>query len=314
MPRLEESIHFRFWPALARGLWSGFYLTTLLALAILVFFLFINAAFLLQQWLVGPGNPAQRLFALPRTAAFFFGFTWLFVGLVTWPLTLLSAILTRRRTAAVRNGEFIYSTAFSTTAAPLAACTWRIVSMGSDSRGIYFPGHPVVQVTLLNKAVVCGFDPEARQMWSGFFTLAEVPLVRPLGWRRGLCSCLAGCCFGGGIGVGIGSIIHAWTGNPRWITATTLLGLLDGSLIGFLLAALNIGTSEASAWMQQWKKYRALVPVHFALVFAALGMKLGMFAGLAGVVVCSVANGGIGWIAGREFQRRVFDSQSPDIK
>jgi hypothetical protein len=71
MPRLEESIHFRFWPALARGLWSGFYLTTLLALAILVFFLFINAAFLLQQWLVGPGNPAQRLFALPRTAAFF---------------------------------------------------------------------------------------------------------------------------------------------------------------------------------------------------------------------------------------------------
>lgn len=290
----REEIEFDFRSASARGLWSGFYLTTVLAAMLAGVFGLVVLALLLSGMDgagAAPGKPlgpARFVLTEALAIAYFFGLAWLFLAVVGFPLGLFSAIRNRRFAVYVDGENLVYETRFRDFRVPVAQCRWRVMNMGTDSWGAYWPRQPVVRVKMSDRDwIVCGFDATARERWVKFLTETGAEQEKTPRVFRWIMISLGSLSAGGVIGSVAGAILVSLTGNEVWGFTAIFLGLFDGLAIPLAWAWLSRG--------EPGRDGKAFTAVVTAIIFATFA--LSAVKGFSPSVFCTAAavNAAIGW-------------------
>jgi DNA-directed RNA polymerase subunit RPC12/RpoP len=290
---LEERIEFGVLYSLARALLSAVVLTTVLAVFVVVLASLAVGAFALAAAMGGNGQVIWQIGVL-RHLDVFFAFAWLFFATAAFPFLVIRALIHRRRSIRVVQGQFIYETPFGRTAAPLLSCAWHVGRM-APATGNVFSLSPVIDVLVSDRQrVLCGFTVSKRELWRRFFTLVGVPREPPA--RRWIIPSLLSMVPGGVVGLLFGLVAASITGIPQWIVAAPLLGALDGALCG-VGYAYWARASRARA-------RRTFHPARVAAVSAFLGSNVGALAGAEALVACGIGNGCLGWIMAMDVVRR----------
>lgn len=290
---LEELVRFGFFESLWRGVRSAFFVNALFTGTLFTFFLLIRFAYHLSQ--LADGKPFE---ADPKTWLYFLAFTWVFLGIVIFPLTVGMALTSRSRSLRVERGTFVHRTAMATTSIALTDCVWSHSESGVEGvRGLFWRRPLVSDSNRTNpkQAFVCGFTDRCHRLWTGYFTLVDVERVPQFPGLRMLGACLLGVVLGGAVGIIPGAILHFATGDPRWIATFTMLGFLDGLLWGFLRTVARV--ASPSKLNELSPAMRAALVVALIIGAAQLGAMIGVLAGLQGTVVCGIVNAACGLVA-----------------
>lgn len=298
MPPLEE-VRFSLGQAFIRAIWSWICSTTLVDLLTTSLFAAIGIGAICVQaaaglpWLAG-------VLALPLGLAMFFAFGFALFSIVSLPLSFVACLATRCRTISVKDGLFIHQTWWRKQSAALTDCSWCFAKIGCDQYSYYWPGAARIAVRAGQQQFVCGFSPDAGEMWTGFFRLTGVhqrTAVGAAGWAKLI---LGGMTTGGAFGVAIGYAAALVSGNMQWLFTSVFLGAIDG-----LLAAMLFGISAANE-KADWIK-RHCRPALVSTIGAVLGLKVGFFmvrAGWPNVAACALLNGCVGLAIGLAAMRR----------
>lgn len=295
---LEETIQFGFLQGFARGCWSAVCLTTIMALCIGSLFGLLGIAFAAEGHL-----NANGIVNLIWRVIWFTGIAWLFVSVVAVPISLLPAIFSRTRRFQVHDGKLHFRTTFCDISVPLDECRWRVTRWGMDSMTFCFPNRPVIQLQISDRLwAVCGNTEQTRRLWSGYFSLIDMPWSEPTGFGKWFKLLPATLTLGGVIGALIGYVGVLVSGDSRWLTVAIFLGFLDSSI--------------ASAGYLMWTRPRSdesenrFRPILVILSCAILGMKIGRYIGMTGLIVCGIANAVVGWMIAIDVRRRSFDDST----
>ena len=204
--KLEEVLSFSLRYALARSMWSWIVVTTGIVLLVVGVLVALVAAFAVGGIAAGgaAGGKAIDPLQVLRGIGLVAGGAWLFVSVVSLPMSLIACLFVRRRCVRVANGTLIHETRWSQVVLRLANCSWHVSRMGADKFSLYFSRPPLIVVRAGQTQFVCGFSPDARKLWEGFFTLAAVHKRTGLGAGRWVLFLIMGYCIGD------------WAGNGRW--------------------------------------------------------------------------------------------------
>jgi hypothetical protein len=283
------------------SLWSGLVATAMLTALIVTMFCVINVLTLLAvNPQLGKGLAGFAL-AIPVFAAF----TFAFVSIIGFPLSLILGWTKRPRRLSVEDNVFVAQTSFSTMRLPFKDAVWAIRKLAFDSAGCYFPTQKHIVISSVdpeNKAsVVCGFTDESFEVWQTFLSLKGIPCAvrTPLiSWVKWLgCGAVVGSAFG----LLVGAIINPFVGKPIWMVNLGLVGFIDGCFWGFNRANIEnkpleqLGREMAERGTTWWAYYLIVFPITGFL----LGMKVvgrgdfsaGLALGTANAIVTTL----LGW-------------------
>lgn len=295
---LTEVVHFSILGLLIRAFWSGVLMTTVVSLMITSLLAVLGTAFLLAAAIAGniaQGFGIELIWNAAYGLGMFFGFSWLFVAVVCFPLMFVYTIAGYRRTLVVKDGKLTISTPFAENTVSLSECTWAPRSILMDSYGAYLPGYrPGVVIGKESYWCACGFVDKTKSLWTGFLTLSgierqELTLSNP---RRLLLGLLYGYILGGCVGAVTGLIAFLVTGDSEWLGPWIFLGMLEGPILSAWYVTLK--TSSGDRRERLGKGYNFGIAF---LGFVALGMKIGSFLGMQGMVICGFVNGVLASIA-----------------
>jgi len=289
-----EVIQFSFLYAMARSVWSAIVTATLLAAVIVSMFIAINVFAAID-------DDPQRILALPRAGLIFFGFSWCFLALVAFPVAFFMSWLSRPRRICVDEDELIINTAGRTHRMQLAECFWYVTKMGFDTSSAYFPQLPLIiiqqRASTLDRGqkplcFACGFSDHSFQMWSDFFTATCVNQPRENAATKFFLAAIVGTTLGGTLGALLGLGIEAIAGIPFMAAAVGFLGWLDGGVAALLWYSLGMMQKQD---FEVWFK-RQMSPVTICMVFAVIGLKVGILAGWDMGITIAVVNSLIGLV------------------
>lgn len=292
---IEESHRFGFWRGMGLGLYTGFLLTTGVALVLFGIFLLLSIAFLMGGVMQNPAQPIDLARQL-RTFAFFFLFAWAFVGVIGFPMGVFGTLFALRRSIRVNSGVMTYDAGLRHVMLPLSDCYWFISSTCIDVYTIVSLRRPSIIVRTSKEMIVCGFSPESLRFWQAYLSLVVGPAIPKHNWFKNWKTAAYQAALWTVSGWLLGRLMQAITGHPMWTSAATFLGMLDG-LVSSAFVLLR-GHPKAKLLSQN------AIPWMSSLTFATLGAKVGIGAGWPGLIVCLVVNGIVGWFLGRDIQRR----------
>jgi hypothetical protein len=288
-PELEEVTEFGIRQALARGSLLGLYMATAFSLILVPSGLLYIAAISLERQIAGnPLNLGGEFHMLGLVI----GVLWLFSTVLVFTIFVPTFLLARTRTLTVRDGQIHFATRLHAASASLSDCSWISCNRGFGVLGVHLPWQPIVQLKTSDyRMFVCGLQPETRQLWIGFFTLAGVRQLRPVDVRGWLLAALAGGCVGGGLGIAAGYLLSLLTGDPQAIRALTLLGSADGLAGGGYLQILAQGRTDVFISPKRHSAFGKWPAAILNLVsFAFVGFQIGINAGRLTALVCSLVN------------------------
>jgi hypothetical protein len=264
-------------------------------------FLLLSIAFLVGGVKQNPAQPVDLTRQL-TAFAFFFAFTWMFVGVIGVPMGIFGTLFALRRSICVSNGVMTYDAGMRHVMVPLADCDWFVSSTCIDVYTIVSLRRPSIVVRASKEMIVCGFSPESFRFWHAYLSLVVGPATPKHNWFKNWKTAACHAALWTVSGLVFGRVMQTVTGHPMWTFAATFLGMLDGLVsCAFVLLRghpkANLLSQNAMPWMS-------------SLTFATLGAKVGICAGWPGLAICLAANGLVGWILGRDIQRRFRTSES----
>ncbi|MDC0936305.1 hypothetical protein OAS39_08445 [Pirellulales bacterium] len=293
-----------------RIIWTWAYMSSIVA-ALMTGLLAVLATASLVADAVGaqlgflPGvNPVDKMEHLIRVLGRFWVFAFLFISIVSGPMSFCLSLWGRRRRISAIEGAFKFHVGPTNATVRLADCTWLARRLFCDNFGCYPPWRRLVLVKTGGKSsCAMGFAEESRTLWERFFELTNVRRERRIAAHRWALYCILGV----GVGMLVGGIagVSCWwfSRNPSWVLAFTFLGGLDGLIYCLLL--LMMEEQSNVKWIKNVSS-----PLILGLVFMTLGIKCGAFLGVIGILECAGVNGVVGWCLAYRIQRRLADRGS----
>jgi hypothetical protein len=296
---IEEVVLIPFSRSLLLGLYSGLVASVVALLVIGTFVLLLvagqvacgNAAVIAK--LVNPGG---QFISVVR----FIAISLLMNMIVLCPMCIGSTIARRQRCIRIQDGVLTSTDGRTNVSAFATDCSWSIVRFSLDRYTVFSLCRPAIQIVTRNyEFILCGFNDETRQMWSGIFKLLGHAECRGVDWRAWWCKGIIAILLGAIVGMVAGTCIRLWTGNAQWQAVGMVLGVCDGVLWAAtgLRAAHQADSIEGSAHIA-WQLYIIII-----MTCALFGYKIGRLAGWNEAIACLLINGGIGWLMSRMCRR-----------
>lgn len=303
----NQSIREDYRIGLAKGLWlglyTGFVLTTVIAAGLFAMFLMLNVAFMMGGLKPNAAQPGE-LTRILRVFAFFFMVSYVFVGVIGFPMGLFGTLFALRRTIQVSDGQISYDAGLRHVVLPLSDCHWQISSTCIDAYTIVSLRRPSIIVKSSKGFIVCGFTPDSLRLWKGYLLLAVGPATPKHNWLKHWKVAVFHVVFATTLGWLIGRLLQSITGHPMWPSAVMFLGTLDGLINSVLVLLRGHPRTKNAAVINPWI---------CSLTFAAIGGKVGVAAGLPGLIGCMIGNGVLGWLFGRAVQQQVVHDAANQI-
>lgn len=292
----REAVHVGFLEALVRGVRSALIVNTLFALGLFSLFLLLRFAFQFTEMAAGKPFAAPDL----KVWSCFLGFSWCFVGIITFPMALGYSLTSRSRSIFVADRQLVQKTTFGSLKIPFEKCIWYNCPKGTEGARMLLWGRALVGVTERQDgrtSLVCGFTDQTRRLWTGYFGYALQP--REPGFPTGpvLFAGLFGLIVGGTVGALVGGVLNLATRDPRWLSALIFLGFIDGSLWSLVVAIVKAARDLNVKSKVHWNE--TVIAIGTITGAAHLGAFAGMLAGFQGAIASGAANALlalIGWL------------------
>ena len=291
---LVEDVQLPFRNRLSISMWSAFTFTVFLVVLVVAMFVAINVFFMFG----GKRAPDQTLDYLARALPWFAGFSFVFAGLITLPVSLILSSSGRPRRIAVSDDTFVVDTVAVKRSFALSECLWTMPAMACDSSGFYPPRQKLIVVNCSDgrshAMFACGFSEDTYQLWKTFLTLRKVPFKAAIPITSWMLWLSGGSVGGGLFGSLFGVVPADLMGQPLWVGAWGFLGFIDGFVWGFLGAAVTFSSVEQ--WRRvkspRWQRWAVLVIVTPVTGFG-LGLMIGLLTGLSGAIVTGALNAAV---------------------
>lgn len=294
---LDETHSFSLIQSWLVGFSSALLTSTMLAALIVGIFALLSVAFTVEKLWIGQIGIVD-LSRLWVPIGMFFGFSWCFVALISFPLAFLVTMLPPLTRIYVEDDQLVVETRFSRSKAPLNECSWRFTHLGTDGLVYLYSRVPKIQLICGEKRqYLVGWSEDQIQLWGQFLRIYDVHYVLRPSLVQSFRTISSKLVIGGLVGLLFGVLIAIGSGNSRWITSCIFAGFLDG--FAMALVELFLYTDRAE------KIQEKLSPLNAGMTFGLLGVKSGAYIGLVGFAVCGLVNGLVGWVIGKELEKKI---------